>query len=195
MKLRGSAADPLWYKDAIIYQLHVKSFCDGNGDGIGDFSGLLRRLDYIEALGVTCLWLLPFFPSPRRDDGYDIADYRQVHPDYGTLDDFRTFLQAAHSRGMQVIIELALNPSDAHPWFQRARRAPAGSVERDYYVWSDSDRKYAGVRVIFVDSERSNWTWDAEANAYYWHRFFHHQPDLNYDNPFVLQEIFGVLDF
>jgi maltose alpha-D-glucosyltransferase/alpha-amylase len=188
--------DPLWYKDAVIYQLHVKSFCDGNGDGIGDFAGLIQRLDYIEALGVTCLWLLPFFASPLRDDGYDIADYRRVHPDYGTVEDFRTFLDLAHAKGMRVIIELALNhTSDQHPWFERARRAPPGSPEREYYVWSDTDQRYAGVRIIFVDTEPSNWTWDEEANAYYWHRFFHHQPDLNYDNPAVLQEILAVLDY
>ncbi len=196
MKVKGSASDPLWYKDAIIYQVHVKSFCDGNGDGIGDFQGLLQRLDYIEALGVTCLWLLPFFPSPLRDDGYDIADYRDIHPQYGTLEDFDAFLQAAHSRGMQVIIELALNhTSDRHAWFQRARHAPRGSRERDYYVWSDTDQMYAGVRIIFVDTEPSNWTWDDEAGQYFWHRFFSHQPDLNYDNPVVLDEILGVLDF
>jgi maltose alpha-D-glucosyltransferase/alpha-amylase len=188
--------DRFWYKDAVIYQLHVKSFCDGNADGIGDFAGLIQRLDYIEALGVTCLWLLPFFASPLRDDGYDIADYRRVHPDYGTVEDFRTFLDLAHARGMRVIIELALNhTSDQHPWFQRARRAPKGSSDRDYYVWSDTDQRYAGVRIIFLDSEPSNWTWDEEADAYYWHRFFRHQPDLNYDNPAVLQEILGVLDF
>jgi maltose alpha-D-glucosyltransferase/alpha-amylase len=188
--------DRFWYKDAVIYQLHVKSFCDGNGDGIGDFAGLIQRLDYIEALGVTCLWLLPFFASPLRDDGYDIADYRHVHPDYGTVEDFRTFLDLAHAKGMRVIIELALNhTSDQHPWFQRARRAPKGSSDRDYYVWSDTDRRYGGVRIIFLDSEPSNWTWDEEAGAYYWHRFFRHQPDLNYDNPEVLQEILGVLDF
>jgi maltose alpha-D-glucosyltransferase/alpha-amylase len=196
VRRRGSAGDPLWYKDAVIYQLHVKSFCDGNGDGIGDFTGLLRRMDYLESLGVTCLWLLPFFNSPLRDDGYDIADYRQVHPDYGTLADFQTFLQAAHSRSMQVIIELALNhTSDANAWFQRARRAPRGSPERDYYVWSDTDQKYSQVRIIFLDTEASNWTWDPVAGAYYWHRFFSHQPDLNYDNPAVLAEILGVLDF
>jgi maltose alpha-D-glucosyltransferase / alpha-amylase len=196
MRLRGSAGDPLWYKDAVIYQLHVKSFCDGNGDGIGDFPGLLQRMDYIEELGVTCLWLLPFFASPMRDDGYDVADYRRIHPDYGTLDDFETFLEAAHRRGMQVIIELALNhTSDQHPWFQRARQAPPGSAERDYYVWSDTDQKHAGARIIFVDTEPSNWTWDSVAQAFYWHRFFSHQPDLNYDNPAVLEEILGVVDF
>ncbi len=196
MRLHGSANDPLWYKDAIIYQLHVRSFSDANGDGIGDFQGLLQRLDYIEALGVTCLWLLPFFASPLRDDGYDVADYRQIHPDYGTLDDFQTFLGAAHARGMRVIIELALNhTSDRHAWFQRARQAPAGSSERDYYVWSETDQKYSQTRIIFLDTEPSNWAWDPEARAYYWHRFFSHQPDLNYDNPAVVQEILGVIDF
>jgi maltose alpha-D-glucosyltransferase/alpha-amylase len=196
MRLGGSANDPLWYKDAVIYQLHVKSFYDSTGDGIGDFRGALQRLDYVADLGVTCLWLLPFFPSPLRDDGYDVADYRSIHPNYGTLDDFQAFLTAAHDRGMQVIIELALNhTSDQHAWFQRARRAPAGSPERDYYVWSDTADRYAGVRIIFVDTEPSNWTWDTEAGAYYWHRFFSHQPDLNYDNPVVLQEILGVIDY
>jgi maltose alpha-D-glucosyltransferase/alpha-amylase len=194
--VRGGAGDPLWYKDAIIYQLHVKSFCDSNGDGIGDFRGLLQRLDYIESLGVTCLWLLPFFASPLRDDGYDVADYRQIHHDYGTLEDFQAFLQAIHGRGMRVIIELALNhTSDQHRWFQRARRAPAGSRERDYYVWSDTDQKYSQARIIFLDTEPSNWTRDEVAGAHYWHRFFHHQPDLNYDNPVVLEEILGVIDF
>jgi maltose alpha-D-glucosyltransferase/alpha-amylase len=192
----GSARDALWYKDAIIYQLHVKSFCDSNSDGIGDFRGLLQRLDYIEALGVTCLWLLPFFASPLRDDGYDVADYRQIHPDYGTLEDFQAFLLAAHSRGMRVIVELALNhTSDQHQWFQRARRMPAGSTEQDFYVWSDTDQKYREARIIFLDTEPSNWSWDEEAGGYYWHRFFHHQPDLNYDNPAVLEEMLGVIDF
>jgi maltose alpha-D-glucosyltransferase/alpha-amylase len=196
MRLTSSAADPLWYKDAIIYELHVRSFFDSNGDGIGDFQGLLRRLDYIQDLGITCLWLLPFFASPLRDDGYDVADFRQIHPDYGTLEDFRAFLAAAHDRGMQVVIELTLNhTSDRHAWFQRARRAPRGSPERDYYVWSDTNQKYKDTRIIFLDTERSNWTWDAEAEAYYWHRFFSHQPDLNYDNARVLDEILGVLDF
>jgi maltose alpha-D-glucosyltransferase/alpha-amylase len=196
MRLGGSANDPLWYKDAVIYQLHVKSFYDSTGDGIGDFRGAMQRLDYVADLGVTCLWLLPFFPSPLRDDGYDVADYRSIHPNYGTLDDFQAFLTAAHDRGMQVIIELALNhTSDQHAWFQRARRAPRGSPERDYYVWSDTAEKYPGVRIIFVDTEPSNWTWDTEAGAYFWHRFFSHQPDLNYDNPVVLQEILGVIDY
>jgi maltose alpha-D-glucosyltransferase/alpha-amylase len=194
--MNRTGADPLWYKDAIMYELPVKSFFDGNADGIGDFQGLYERLDYLQNLGVTCLWLLPFFPSPLKDDGYDIADYVNVHPSYGTLDDFKQFLHAAHERGMRVIIELVLNhTSDQHPWFQRARSAPAGSPERDYYVWSDTDQRYAQARIIFVDAERSNWTWDPVAEAYYWHRFFHHQPDLNYDNPAVVREMLAVLDF
>ena len=185
-----------WYQEAVIYELPVKSFHDSNNDGIGDFPGLIDKLDYIESLGVTCLWLLPFFPSPLRDDGYDISDYCQVHPSYGTLDDFKRFLDAAHSRGLRVVIELVLNhTSEQHAWFQRARHAPAGSVERDFYVWSDTDTKYRDARIIFTDAERSNWTWDTVAQAYYWHRFFHHQPDLNFDNPAVLQEILRVVDF
>jgi maltose alpha-D-glucosyltransferase/alpha-amylase len=190
------AGNALWYKRAVIYEVPVKSFYDGNADGVGDFPGLIEKLDYLEALGVTCLWLLPFFPSPLRDDGYDISDYRSVHPSYGTLEDFKRFLDEAHHRRMQVVIELVLNhTSDEHPWFQRDREAPAGSIERDYYVWSDTDTKYADARVIFLDSERSNWTWDPVAGAYFWHRFFHHQPDLNYDNPAVMQEMLGVIDF
>ncbi len=196
MRRTGTASDPLWYKDAIIYELPVKSFCDGNADGIGDFQGLSQKLDYLQDLGVTCLWLLPFFPSPLKDDGYDIADYVNVHPSYGTLDDFTQFLQAAHDRGLRVVIELVLNhTSDQHPWFQRARSAPLGSPERDYYVWSDTDQRYQQARIIFVDAERSNWTWDPVAQAYYWHRFFQHQPDLNYDNPAVVREMLSVLDF
>ena len=196
MKLKGSADDPLWYKDAIIYELHVRSFCDGNGDGIGDFPGLIRRLDYIQELGVTCLWLLPFCASPLRDDGYDVSDYRAIHPDYGTMDDFRAFLHAAHDRGMQVVVELVINhTSDRHAWFQRAREAPPGSSERQYYVWSDTDGRYRDVRIIFLDTERSNWTWDPDAGAFYWHRFFSHQPDLNYDHPPVMREVLDVLDF
>ena len=192
----GGAADALWYKRAVIYELPVKSFFDANADGIGDFPGLLEKLDYLEGLGVTCLWLLPFFPSPLRDDGYDIADYCNIHPAYGTLDDFKRVLDAAHERRLQVVIELVLNhTSDQHPWFRRARAAARGSVERDFYVWSDTDDRYRDARVIFLDSERSNWTWDSVAGAYYWHRFFHHQPDLNYDNPAVLQEILAVIDF
>jgi maltose alpha-D-glucosyltransferase/alpha-amylase len=185
-----------WYKQAVIYQLPVKSFFDANNDGIGDFPGLIEKLDYIESLGVTCLWLLPFFPSPLRDDGYDISNYCHVHSGYGTPDDFKRFLDAAHQRRLRVVIELVLNhTSDEHEWFQRARRAPAGSIERDYYVWSDTDTKYSDARIIFTDSERSNWTWDATAQAYYWHRFFHHQPDLNFDNPAVLKELLRVIDF
>ena len=192
----GSAADPLWYKDAVIYELHVRCFNDANGDGVGDFRGLIQKLDYLQGLGVTCLWLLPFFPSPLRDDGYDISDYTGVHPSYGTLDDFREFLDAAHDRGMQVLIELVINhTSDQHPWFQAARRAPAGSPERDFYVWSDTNQKYAGTRVIFTDTQTSNWTWDPEAGAYYWHRFFSHQPDLNFDNPAVELEMIRVMQF
>jgi maltose alpha-D-glucosyltransferase/alpha-amylase len=187
---------PAWYKEAIIYELPVKSFFDSNNDGIGDFPGLLDKLDYLESLGVTCLWLLPFFPSPLRQDGYDIADYCGIHPSYGTLEDFKRFLDAAHERGLRIVIDLVLNhTSEQHAWFQRARLAPAGSSERDYYVWSDTDTKYADARIIFTEVERSNWTWDAAAQAYYWHRFFHHQPDLNFDNPAVLDEFLRVIDF
>ncbi|HJU75211.1 MAG TPA: maltose alpha-D-glucosyltransferase, partial [Gemmatimonadaceae bacterium] len=194
--MNSLGTDPLWYKDAVVYELHVRTFADSNDDGIGDFRGLMSRLDYLAELGVTCIWLLPFFPSPLRDDGYDIADYFSVHPTYGTLDDFREFLNAAHERGMQVMIELVINhTSDQHPWFQRARKAGKGSPERDYYVWSETVEKYRGVRIIFTDTEKSNWTWDTEAGAYYWHRFFSHQPDLNFDNPVVLDEILRVLHF
>jgi maltose alpha-D-glucosyltransferase/alpha-amylase len=185
----------LWYKDAIFYELHVKAFQDGNGDGVGDFRGLLDRLDYIQELGVDCLWLLPFYPSPLRDDGYDIADFHGIHSDYGTLAEFQAFLDAAHRRGLRVIADLVVNhTSDQHPWFQEARRDPA-SPKRDYYVWSDTDRRYAGARIIFVDTEKSNWTWDPEARAYFWHRFFSHQPDLNYDNPEVQQAILDAMRF
>jgi maltose alpha-D-glucosyltransferase/alpha-amylase len=188
--------DPLWYKDAVIYQVHVKSFFDANNDGVGDFAGLIQKLDYIADLGVNAIWLLPFYPSPRRDDGYDIADYRDVHPEYGNLHDVRKFIAGAHERGIRVITELVVNhTSDQHPWFQRARRAKPGSVARDYYVWSDSDQKYAGTRIIFVDTEKSNWTWDELAGAYYWHRFFSHQPDLNFDNPRVLREVLNIMRF
>jgi maltose alpha-D-glucosyltransferase/alpha-amylase len=188
--------DPLWFKNAIIYEVPVRAFADSNGDGIGDFRGLTEKLDYLQDLGVTALWLLPFFPSPLRDDGYDIADYTNVNPIYGTLDDFKEFLEAAHQRGIRVIIELIINhTSDQHPWFQRARRAPKGSVERDFYVWSDTPEKYQEARIIFQDFETSNWAWDSVAKAYYWHRFYSHQPDLNYDNPAVRQAVFDVLDF
>ena len=196
MKKPGSASNPLWFKDAILYELHVRAFADSNADGIGDFTGLLGKLDYLQELGVTCLWLLPFFPSPLRDDGYDIADYKGVHPSYGTLDDFQRFLNAAHQRGMQVLIELVMNhTSDQHPWFQRARNAPAGSPERNFYIWSESKERFAGVPIIFNDTESSNWAWDPAAGAYYWHRFFSHQPDLNYDNPFVLDEMLDAMRF
>ena len=191
-----AAEDPAWFKDAIIYQLHLKSFFDADNDGVGDFRGLVEKLDYIAELGVTAVWLLPFYPSPRRDDGYDIADYRGVHPDYGSLADARTFVQAAHERGIRVITELVINhTSDQHPWFQRARQAPKGSPERDFYVWSDSDEKYSGTRIIFTDTESSNWTWDDVAGQYYWHRFFSHQPDLNFDNPAVMDEVLSIMRF
>ncbi|MFW5968098.1 MAG: maltose alpha-D-glucosyltransferase, partial [Persicimonas sp.] len=188
--------NPLWYKDAIIYELHVRAFHDSNGDGIGDFRGLTQKLDYLQDLGITAIWLLPFYPSPLRDDGYDIADYRQVHPDYGTLEDFKEFLDEAHARGLRVITELVVNhTSDQHPWFQRARRAEPGSPERDFYVWSDTPDKYSEARIIFQDFEHSNWAWDSVAQAYYWHRFYSHQPDLNFDNPQVRQAILDVLDY
>ena len=188
--------DPLWYKDAVIYELHVKSFYDSNHDGIGDFRGLMQKLDYLEGLGITAIWLLPFYPSPLRDDGYDIADYYNVHPDYGTMRDFRSFLREAHKRGIRVITELVVNhTSDQHPWFQRARKAPANSVWRNFYVWNDTPDKYKETRIIFQDFETSNWAWDPVAKAYYWHRFYSHQPDLNYDNPRVQKEILRVLDF
>jgi maltose alpha-D-glucosyltransferase/alpha-amylase len=191
-----SATDPLWYKDAIIYELHVRAFADSNADGIGDFQGLISKLDYLQELGVTCLWLLPFFPSPLRDDGYDIADYTNVNPAYGSLDDFRQFLAESHARNMQVMIELVINhTSDQHPWFQRARLAPKDSPDRNMYVWSDTDKKFEGVRIIFTDTEKSNWTWDEVAQQYYWHRFFAHQPDLNFDNPRVMEEVLNAMRF
>jgi maltose alpha-D-glucosyltransferase/alpha-amylase len=196
LKKRASTTDPLWYKDAIIYEIHVRAFSDSNADGIGDFPGLMSRLDYLQDLGVTCLWILPFFPSPLRDDGYDIADYVSVNPSYGTLDDFQQFLDAAHQRGMQVMIELVINhTSDQHPWFQAARHAPKGSPERAMYVWSDTDKLYDGVRIIFTDTEKSNWAWDEVAQQYYWHRFFSHQPDLNFDNPQVMEEVLKAMRF
>jgi maltose alpha-D-glucosyltransferase/alpha-amylase len=186
--------DELWFKDAIVYQLHVKAFFDSNGDGIGDFAGLTEKLDYLQDLGVTALWLLPFYPSPGRDDGYDIADYLRLNPDFGTMQDFRRFMQEAKRRKLRVITELVINhTSDQHPWFERARRAKANSAARNWYVWSDSDQRYAGTRIIFSDTERSNWTWDPVAEAYYWHRFFSHQPDLNYDNPRVLMAMVQVM--
>jgi maltose alpha-D-glucosyltransferase/alpha-amylase len=194
----GAAADddPLWYKDAIIYQAHVKSFFDSTNDGIGDFAGLTQKLDYLQDLGITCLWLLPFFPSPLKDDGYDIADYRNVHPSYGTLEDFKGLVAAAHDRRIKVLIELVVNhTSDQHPWFQRARYAPPGSPERAFYVWSDTDKKFPETRIIFCDTEKSNWTYDPVAKQYYWHRFFSHQPDLNHNNPAVVEAVIDVMKF
>jgi maltose alpha-D-glucosyltransferase/alpha-amylase len=189
-------SDPLWYKDAIIYQAHVRAFFDSTNDGVGDFPGLTQKLDYLESLGINTLWLLPFYPSPLRDDGYDIADYENIHPSYGTLADFERFIAEAHKRRIRVITELVINhTSDQHPWFQAARRAPAGTPERDYYVWSETNKKYEGVRIIFTDTETSNWSWDDTAKAYYWHRFFHHQPDLNFDNPVVLRDVLRVMRF
>jgi maltose alpha-D-glucosyltransferase/alpha-amylase len=194
--MNQSAGDPLWYKRGVIYELHVRAFCDSDGDGTGDFPGLTLKLDYLRDLGVTALWVLPFYPSPLKDDGYDIADYCGVHPRYGTLADFKAFLREAHRRGLRVITELVLNhTSDQHPWFQRARRAPSGSRWRDFYVWSDTAEKYKAARVIFKDAETSNWTWDSVARAYYWHRFYSHQPDLNFEHPPVQQEMLRVMDF
>jgi maltose alpha-D-glucosyltransferase/alpha-amylase len=187
--------DNLWYKDAVIYQLHVRTFCDSNGDGIGDFVGLTQRLDYLQELGTNTIWLLPFYPSPLRDDGYDIADYTTIHPSYGTLDDFKAFLTAAHNRGLRVIIEMVMNhTSDQHPWFQEARSS-RDNPKRDWYVWSDTDTKYRGVRIIFIDTELSNWTWDLVSKSYYWHRFFSHQPDLNFDNPEVFEAMWEIMKF
>ncbi|HSH40115.1 MAG TPA: maltose alpha-D-glucosyltransferase [Chthoniobacterales bacterium] len=188
--------DPLWYKDAVIYQLHVKTFHDSNGDGIGDFRGLIEKLDYLQELGVTAIWILPFYPSPLKDDGYDIADYFSVNPNYGTLQDFQAFLAAAHDRGLRVITELVINhSSDQNPWFQKSRRAAPGSPEREMYVWSDTPDKYTAARIIFKDFETSNWAWDPVAKAYYWHRFYSHQPDLNFDNPAVHDAVEKVCDF
>jgi len=187
--------ESLWYKDAVIYQLHVRTFCDSNGDGIGDFRGLTTKLDYLQELGINAIWLLPFYPSPLRDDGYDIADYTSVHPSYGTLQDFKDFLTAAHNRRIRVITEMVVNhTSDQHPWFQEARSS-RDNPKRDWYVWSDTDTRYQDVRIIFVDTEMSNWAWDPISKAYYWHRFFGHQPDLNYDNPAVRQAMWEVMKF
>jgi len=189
------SGDPLWYKDAVFYQLHVKSFADSNADGIGDFRGLTSKLEHLASLGVDCLWLQPMYPSPFRDDGYDISDYTNIHPSYGTLQDFTEFLERAHALGLRVIIELVLNhTSDQHVWFQEARSS-ADNPRRDWYVWSDTDDRYRGVRIIFIDTELSNWAWDPVSKAYYWHRFFSHQPDLNYDNPAVREEIWKVMKF
>jgi maltose alpha-D-glucosyltransferase/alpha-amylase len=213
-----TSVDPLWYKDAIIYELHVKTFCDSDGDGMGDFRGLIEKLDYLQELGVTAIWLLPFYPSPLRDDGYDIADYFDVNPNFGTLDDFRALLDAAHQRNLRVITELVINhTSDQNPWFQKSRRAVAvagvsdsgragpGDIGadisnddlayKDFYVWSNSPEKYKDARIIFKDFETSNWAWDPVAKAYYWHRFYSHQPDLNFDNPAVHDAVEKVCDF
>ena len=189
-------SDPLWYKDAVIYELHIKAYADANGDGVGDFRGLTERLDHVQSLGVNTIWLLPFYPSPLRDDGYDVADYENVHPSYGTLDDFRAFVVEAHRRGLRVITELVMNhTSDQHPWFQAARQAPKGSPERAFYVWSDDPTLYSGTRIIFTDTEKSNWTYDEVAGQYFWHRFFSHQPDLNFDNPAVLSAVLKAMEF
>jgi len=190
-----SDTDPRWYKDAVIYEISIRSFFDSNGDGIGDIPGLVQKLDYLRDLGVDCLWLLPFYASPLRDDGYDISDYYRLHPDLGTLEEFDRLIEESHRRGLRVIADLVMNHvSDQHPWFQEARADPA-SPRRPWFVWSDSDRKYAGTRIIFLDTERSNWTWDPEAKQYFWHRFYSHQPDLNYEHPPVREEMKEVIRF
>jgi maltose alpha-D-glucosyltransferase / alpha-amylase len=189
------SSDELWYKDAIFYELHVKAYRDSDGNGVGDFRGLVTKLDHLTELGVDCIWLLPMYPSPFRDDGYDVSDYFDIHPTYGTLDDFREFLAAAHQRGLRVITELVLNhTSDQNPWFQEAQKSRE-SPRRNWYVWSDTDERYRGVRVIFTDTENSNWAWDPVSKQYYWHRFFSHQPDLNFDNPEVQEEIWRLMKF
>ncbi|MFZ9501040.1 MAG: maltose alpha-D-glucosyltransferase, partial [Beijerinckiaceae bacterium] len=183
-----------WYRDAIIYQLHVKSFFDSNNDGVGDFAGVTRKLDYLRELGANAIWIMPFYPSPLRDDGYDIADYRGVNPAYGNMRDFRRLVREAHARGIRVITELVINhTSDQHPWFQRARQARPNSPLRDFYVWSQTDKMYEGARIIFLDAESANWTWDPVAKAYFWHRFYSHQPDLNFDNPRVLEAVLDTM--
>jgi maltose alpha-D-glucosyltransferase / alpha-amylase len=187
--------DPLWFKDAVFYEIYVRGFYDSNADGIGDFNGLIEKLDYLQWLGIDCIWLLPTYKSPLKDGGYDVADYRDILPEYGTMNDFRRFLDAAHSRGIRVIIELLVNhTSDQHPWFKESRSSP-DSPKRDWYVWSDTDQRYTDARIIFTDTERSNWTWDEEAKAFYWHRFFSHQPDLNYDNPEVQQAMLDIVAY
>ena len=192
----GLVSHPRWYKDAVMYECRVRSYFDSDGDGVGDLAGLAQKLPYLQDLGITALWLLPICPSPGRDDGYDISDYFGVHPEIGTLDDFQYFIEAAHRHGLRVITELVLNhTSDAHPWFQRARRAKLGSPERDFYVWSDSAQRYKDARIIFKDFEPSNWTWDPVAQAYFWHRFFSHQPDLNFENEAVQAALLDVVDF
>jgi maltose alpha-D-glucosyltransferase/alpha-amylase len=189
-------ANPLWFKTAVFYEIHLRGFFDSDADGSGDFRGLTQKLDYLAWLGIDCIWLLPMYASPLRDGGYDIADYFEVHPDYGSIEDVSAFIEAAHERGIRVIADLVLNHTSAdHPWFQRARAAAPGSPERDWYVWSDTDERYEDARIIFIDTETSNWTWDAEAGAFYWHRFFSHQPDLNFDNPAVQDAMLDVLRF
>ena len=189
-------SDTQWYRDALFYQLHVKSFFDANDDGIGDFEGVTKKLDYVKDLGVTAIWVMPFYPSPLRDDGYDIADYRGINPGYGTMRDFRRFVRAAHERGLRVVTELVINhTSDQHPWFQKARRSRPGSAAREFYVWSDTDKKYQDTRIIFLDTEASNWSWDPVAQAYFWHRFYAHQPDLNFDNPRVLEAVLDTMRY
>ncbi|HUZ66116.1 MAG TPA: maltose alpha-D-glucosyltransferase, partial [Beijerinckiaceae bacterium] len=189
-------SDKQWYRDAIIYQLHVKSFFDSDNDGVGDFAGLTDKLDYVKDLGVSAIWVMPFYPSPLRDDGYDIAQYRGINPAFGSMRDFRRFVREAHDRDLRVITELVINhTSDQHPWFQKARKARADSPARDFYVWSDTDHKYSDARIIFIDAETSNWTWDPVAKAYYWHRFYSHQPDLNFDNPRVLSAVLDTMRF
>ena len=188
--------DPNWYKDAIIYQVHVKAFFDSNADGFGDFAGLTSQLDYVQSLGVNTIWLLPFYPSPLKDDGYDIAAYEEIHETYGLVDHFKLFMKEAHDRGIRVITELVINhTSDQHPWFQRARAAPKGSPDREWYVWSDDPNKYKDARIIFTDTEKSNWAWDGTAQQFYWHRFFSHQPDLNFENPRVIEAVINVMRF
>ncbi len=195
MLTADSFDDPHWYKDAIFYEVYVRGFFDSNADGIGDFRGLTEKLDYLEWLGINCIWLLPMYASPLRDGGYDISDYYSILPEYGTLEDFKHFLNEAHSRGIRVIVDLVLNhTSDQHPWFQESRSS-TGSAKRDWYVWSDTDQRYTDARIIFLDTERSNWTWDDRAGAYYWHRFFNHQPDLNFDDPQMQEAIFNVVSF
>ncbi|HUI42458.1 MAG TPA: alpha-amylase family glycosyl hydrolase, partial [Terriglobia bacterium] len=185
--------DPLWYKDAIFYEVHVRAFCDSDGDGIGDFRGLINKLDYLQDLGVNTIWLLPFYPSPLRDDGYDISDYMSVNPSYGTLDDLQVLLREAHRRRLRVVTELVMNhTSDQHAWFQEARSS-RDNPRRDWYVWSDTDDRYRSARIIFTDTELSNWAWDPVSKAYYWHRFFSHQPDLNFDNPAVRDEVWNIM--
>jgi maltose alpha-D-glucosyltransferase/alpha-amylase len=189
-------ADPTWFKRAVFYEIHIRGFFDGNGDGYGDFRGLIEKLDYLQWLGVDCIWLLPMYPSPLKDGGYDVADFTGIHSDFGTTEDFHQFVDEAHQRGMRVIADFVMNhTSSDHEWFQRARTAPAGSPERDWYVWSDTNQKYEDARIIFTDTETSNWTWDEEAGAYYWHRFFSHQPDLNFENPAVQDAMIEVLRF